>query len=89
MGWIMLALWALYMSIVNVGQLWYGYGWEIQLLETGFLAVFLCPLLDGGGLSPRVAPPVVVVWLYSLAHLPNHARRGTDQAATETNAGGI
>src|SRR5262245_34117792 len=39
-------LWALYMSIVHVGQEWYGYGWEIQLLETGFLAIFLCPLLD-------------------------------------------
>jgi hypothetical protein len=60
---IMLLLWALYMSIVNVGQLWYGYGWEIQLLETGFLAVFLCPLLDPRPF-PRRAPPVVVVWLY-------------------------
>src|SRR5262249_24216764 len=27
-------LWALYMSLVHVGQEWYGYGWEIQLLET-------------------------------------------------------
>ncbi len=60
---IMLALWALYMSIVNVGQLWYGYGWEIQLLETGFLGVFLCPLLDARPF-PRRAPPVVVLWLY-------------------------
>ncbi|HEY6112238.1 MAG TPA: hypothetical protein VIV62_06965, partial [Chthoniobacterales bacterium] len=31
-------LWAMYMSIVHVGQIWYGYGWEIQLLETGFLS---------------------------------------------------
>ena len=60
---IMLALWALYMSIINVGQLWYSYGWEIQLLETGFLAVFLCPLLDARPF-PRRAPPVVVFWLY-------------------------
>ena len=44
---ILLALlWILYMSIVHVGQDWYSYGWEIQLLETGFLAIFLCPLLD-------------------------------------------
>ncbi len=43
----MAVLWALYMSFVHVGQDWYGYGWEIQLLETGFLAIFLCPLLDG------------------------------------------
>ena len=55
------ALWALYMSIVHVGQDWYGYGWEIQLLETGFLAIFLCPLLDPRPF-PRTAPPVPIVW---------------------------
>ncbi len=60
---IMLALWVLYTSIVNVGQLWYSYGWEIQLLETGMLGVFLCPLLDGRPF-PRRAPPVAVIWLY-------------------------
>src|SRR3954467_12849442 len=31
---ILTILWALYMSIVHVGQIWYGYGWETQLLET-------------------------------------------------------
>ncbi|MEA3212168.1 MAG: hypothetical protein QOE70_5225 [Chthoniobacter sp.] len=60
---VLLLLWALYLSIVSVGQLWYGYGWEIQLLETGFLAIFLCPLLDGRPF-PRRAPPVVVLWLF-------------------------
>ncbi|MFC7449833.1 lipase maturation factor family protein [Rhodococcus daqingensis] len=34
-------LWVLYLSIVNVGQTWYGFGWESLLLEAGFLAVFL------------------------------------------------
>ena len=60
---IMAVLWALYMSFVHLGQDWYGYGWEIQLLETGFLAIFLCPLLDGRPFSIR-APPVVVLWLF-------------------------
>src|SRR5476651_537606 len=60
---VMLLLWILYSSIVNVGQLWYSYGWEMQLLETGFLAIFLCPLLDGRPF-PRRAPPVAVIWLY-------------------------
>jgi len=59
----MLALWALYMSIVNVGQIWYGYGWEMQLLETGFLAVFLCPVFDPRPF-PSTRPPLVVFWLY-------------------------
>jgi len=60
---LMLVLWILYTSIVNVGQLWYSYGWESQLLETGMLGVFLCPLLDGRPF-PRRAPPVVVIWLF-------------------------
>jgi len=50
-----LVLWLLYLSIVNVGQTWYGFGWESLLLEAGFLALFL-----GNG---RTAPPVLVLWL--------------------------
>jgi hypothetical protein len=60
---VMAALWVLYMSFVHVGQDWYGYGWEIQLLETGFLAIFLCPLLDGRPF-PKREPPLVVLWLF-------------------------
>jgi len=56
-------LWALYMSFVHVGQIWYGYGWEIQLLETGFLAIFLCQPFDPRPF-PRRAPPTVVIWLF-------------------------
>jgi len=61
---VMAALWILYTSIVNVGQVWYGYGWELMVLEAGFLAIFLCPL---GGLRPlpqRMPPSRVVMWLY-------------------------
>lgn len=47
-------LWLLYLSIVNVGQVWYGFGWESLLLEAGFLAVFL-----GNADS---APPALVLW---------------------------
>jgi hypothetical protein len=56
-------LWAMYMSIVHIGQIWYGYGWETQLLETGFLSIFLCPLLDGRPF-PQRAPPLLVIWLF-------------------------
>ena len=38
---VWLLLWALYLSIVNVGQTFYRFGWETLLLEAGFLAVFL------------------------------------------------
>jgi len=51
------------MSIVHVGQDWYGYGWEIQLLETGFLAIFLCPMLDPRPF-PKRAPPALIVGLF-------------------------
>lgn len=60
---LLAVLWLLYMSIVHVGQEWYGYGWEIQLTETGFLAIFLCPLLDLRPF-PRHAPPFPVIVLF-------------------------
>ncbi|WP_156252837.1 lipase maturation factor family protein [Pseudactinotalea terrae] len=34
-------LYLLYLSVVNVGQVFYGFGWESLLLEAGFLAAFL------------------------------------------------
>ena len=60
---ILAVLWFLYMSIVHVGQEWYGYGWEIQLTETGFLAIFLCPLVDMRPF-PRHAPPFAIILLF-------------------------
>ncbi len=60
---IMGLLWFLYLSFVHVGGEWYGYGWEIQLTETGFLAIFLCPLLDARSF-PRYAPPLPIIILF-------------------------
>jgi len=60
---VQLVLWLLYLSFVQIGQLFYGYGWETQLLETGFLAIFLCPLRSAGPF-PAASPPLVVVWLF-------------------------
>jgi hypothetical protein len=59
---LMLALWVLYLSFVHVGQIFYGYGWETQLLETGFLCVFLCPARTVRPLPPT-ATPKIVIWL--------------------------
>lgn len=50
-----LALWVGYLSIVNVGQIWYSFGWESLLLEVGFLAIFLG--------NDDTAPPAPVLWL--------------------------
>ncbi|MDP9000382.1 MAG: lipase maturation factor family protein [Myxococcota bacterium] len=59
---VQLALWALYLSFVHVGQIFYGYGWEFQLLETGFLTVFLCPVRSVSPF-PKTSTPRIVVWL--------------------------
>jgi hypothetical protein len=48
-------LWLLYLSYVNVGQIFYGYGWESLLLETGFVAIFLG--------SRETQPPAIVFWM--------------------------
>jgi hypothetical protein len=53
---------ALQISISNVGQTFYAFGWELQLFETGFLCIFLCPLLDARPFARR-PPPAAVVWL--------------------------
>ena len=51
-----LVMWAIYLSLVNAGQVFYGFGWETLLCEAGFLATFLGPR--------SVAPPVVILWLF-------------------------
>ncbi|UZX02526.1 lipase maturation factor family protein [Arthrobacter sp. CDRTa11] len=54
-----LSLWLLYMSIVNVGQTFYGFGWEMLLLEAGFTVAFLG--------SDQTDPPrtilILIAWL--------------------------
>ncbi|XP_029953765.1 lipase maturation factor 1 [Salarias fasciatus] len=61
---IMAALWVLYHSLVNVGQLWYSFGWESQLLETGFLAIFLCPLWTLSQFPRRCPPSAICIWTF-------------------------
>ena len=53
---IWLVLWALYLSIVNVGQTFYAFGWESLLLEAGFLAAFLGPAWS--------TVPLPIIWLF-------------------------
>ncbi|CAN0345214.1 unnamed protein product, partial [Hapterophycus canaliculatus] len=60
----MALLWALYHSIVNVGQRWYAFGWESQLLETGFLAMFLVPWLSLSRFPERSPTSPACVWGY-------------------------
>lgn len=48
-------LWVIYLSIVNVGQLFYGYGWESLLLEAGFYMIFMGPM--------QFYAPVLVIFI--------------------------
>ncbi|KRX01187.1 hypothetical protein PPERSA_03691 [Pseudocohnilembus persalinus] len=50
----MAILWFLYLSIVNIGQTWYSFGWESQLLETGFLTIFLSPLFSSSFINKKM-----------------------------------
>ncbi|XP_053706537.1 lipase maturation factor 1 [Synchiropus splendidus] len=61
---MMALLWLLYHSLVNVGQLWYSFGWESQLLETGFLAIFLCPLWSLSQVPRRCPPSLISIWTF-------------------------
>jgi hypothetical protein len=53
------ALWAIYLSLVNVGQVFYGYGWETMLLEAGFCAIFL----GEGATAPNMIPLWILRWM--------------------------
>ena len=53
------ALWALYLSIVNLGQTFYSFGWESLLCETGFLAIFL----GNAATTPPFTLIVLLRWL--------------------------
>jgi hypothetical protein len=48
-------LWALYLSFVNVGQTFYGFGWESMTLEAGFYAILLG--------NRRTAPSAILIWI--------------------------
>ena len=77
---VLALLCALQISIVNVGQTFYGFGWEIQLVETGFLCIFLVPLVD-----PRPFPAPAAAdhrdLAAPLAVGADHVGRGPHQAA--------
>ena len=50
---VWLVMWALYLSIVNVGQTFYSFGWESMLCEAGFFAAFLG--------TASIDPPWIVI----------------------------
>lgn len=67
---LILGLWIIQRSFMSVGGPWYGYGWEPQLAELTFHALFLVPLVSMNpffGWSPTMKlgtypVPILVIW---------------------------
>lgn len=56
---LFLVLYGLYLSVVNLGQVFYGFGWEMLLLEAGFTVGLL-----GSNQVPPPAPVLLLIaWL--------------------------
>lgn len=58
---LLLALWMCQRSLMGVGGPWYGFGWEPQLAELGFHALFMVPLWSLQKF-PTMPVPVPVLW---------------------------
>ncbi|MGE5321350.1 MAG: lipase maturation factor family protein, partial [Actinomycetota bacterium] len=56
---VWLVLWFLYLSIVNAGQKFYGFGWESMLLEAGFFAAFMGP----AWITAPLIPVLILRWM--------------------------
>jgi len=59
---LLLGCWICQRSLMAVGGPWYGYGWEPQLGELGFHAMFLVPLFS---LNPVYSAPSILI-VYSI-----------------------
>lgn len=74
--WCLLALWALYLSFVTVGQDFLAFQWDNLLLETALLAILVAPR----GLRPRRDPPhplaiFLMQWLVFRLHVESGAAK--------------
>jgi hypothetical protein len=61
--WLLLS-W-LYLSFVNVGQVFYSFGWESMLVEAGFFGAFLGPTRS----EPSIVPVLILRWVLFRAEL--------------------
>src|SRR6516162_6186183 len=56
---VWLVLWILYLSVVNVGQTFFAFGWESMLVEAGFFASFMGP----SRVQSSVIPVLILRWM--------------------------
>jgi len=60
---VLFLLWLVYLSIVTVGEPFLNFQWDMLLLETGFLAIFVAPLQWFEAPSSRSPPSRLAIWL--------------------------
>ena len=60
---IFFLLYAVYLSLLQAGGTFYHFQWDILLLETGFLAMFLAPWKIRPGAAREAPPSLLGVWL--------------------------
>lgn len=67
---ILALLWALYLSFVSVGQVFFAFQWDQLLLETTLLALFVAPgRVDHRGNPPALPAVFLMQWLLVRLHV--------------------
>lgn len=61
---ILSVLWLLQLSFVHVGQTFWSFGWETNLLELGFLSIFFVPFWGLSLDNHKVPPSKIIIYLY-------------------------
>jgi lipase maturation factor 1 len=59
----LIVLWVAYLSLVHAGQVFLSFQWDILLLEAGFIAIFLAPLVLRSRFLADRHPPRLALWL--------------------------
>jgi hypothetical protein len=62
-GACLIGLWALYLSLVHVGQVFLAYQWDFLLLEAGFVAIFFAPWTGAPRLEREAEPSRWALWV--------------------------
>ena len=60
----LIGLWAFYLSLVSVGQVFLSFQWDVLLLEAGFLAIFFAPLQLRERFTRASQPSAAFLWLF-------------------------
>lgn len=61
---VLALLWIAYLSLVSVGDVFLRFQWDMLLLETGFLAIFLGPLRLWVRPASEPEPSRILIWLF-------------------------